>query len=67
VTEFDSLSYEPLFLVKWEHMSYAQISWEPLSALKGDNLRQVKDFFTEKRHVNMRERHINTKNINNHL
>ena len=49
VREFDCLSFEPLFLVKWKLLSFSEISWEPLSALKGDNLRQVKDFLTEKR------------------
>ena len=49
VRELDSLSFEPLFLVKWKLLSYSEISWEPMSALKGDNMRQVKDFLAEKR------------------
>ena len=65
VRDFDSLSFEPLFLVKWKLLSYAEISWEPLSALKGDNLRQVKDFLSEKRVISMRGRLLNSKMINN--
>lgn len=65
VPDFDSLSFEPLFLVKWKLLSYRDISWEPLSALKGDNLRQVKDFLSEKRVISMRGRLLNSKMINN--
>ena len=65
--DFDSLSFEPLFLVKWKQLSYESISWEPLSALKGDNFRSVQEFLAEKRHISMRGRLINSKTINNHI
>lgn len=44
VLEFDTLSCEPLFLVKWKQLSYSQVTWEPLSVLKGENFKRVKEF-----------------------
>lgn len=49
VRELDNISFEPLFLIKWKQMAYSEISWEPISSLKGDNLKKVKDFLSEKR------------------
>ena len=63
--QFDSLSFEPLFLIKWKSLSYSKITWEPLSVLKGENLRQVKEFLGEKRQISMRGRLINSKMIQN--
>ena len=67
VRELDNISFEPLFLIKWKQMPYSEISWEPISALKGDNLKKVKDFLIEKRQISMRGRLINSKMINNHI
>ena len=63
--QFDSLSFEPLFLIKWKSLSYSKFTWEPLSVLKGENLRQVKEFLGEKRQISMRGRLINSKMIQN--
>ena len=66
-SNFDKYSHEPLFLVKWGKLSYAQISWEPLSVLNGDNMKKVSEFLTEKRGITMNDRLINSKNISNQI
>jgi hypothetical protein len=49
----DNIISEPLFLVKWEGLSYADLSWEPLSALKGDNLKKVHEFIDSKHRLSL--------------
>lgn len=44
----ESFSGEPLFLVKWKGLSYKEINWEPLSALKGENYTKVQEFLSSK-------------------
>ena len=34
---------DPLYLVKWKNLSYADLTWEPLSTIK-DNEKELKDF-----------------------
>jgi len=41
LNNFDSFGAEPLYLVKWEGLSYKDATWEPLSALKGGNFDKV--------------------------
>lgn len=67
VLQFSSFSCEPLFLVKWKKLSYSKITWEPLSALKGENFDKVKEFLNEKLYINMRTRLQNQKNIKNYM
>lgn len=50
---WDSFAAEPLFLVKWEGLSYKDVTWEPLSALKGGNYDKVQEFLDAKHSVSM--------------
>ena len=34
---------DPLYLVKWKNLSYADLTWEPLSTIK-ENEKELKDF-----------------------
>ena len=64
-SQMEPVFFEPLFLVKWKQMSYAHLSWEPLSVLKGENLAKVKEFLAESHSCSMSERHINMKLVQN--
>lgn len=65
INEQTQYSYEPLFLVKWQQQSYAQVTWEPLSALKGDNFDKVTQFLNANHTVKMKTRLQNQKNLKN--
>ena len=47
---------EPLFLVKWEGLSYADATWERISALKGQNLKKVHEFLDCKQRLSQQHR-----------
>ena len=36
--------YEPVYLIKWRGRSYTELTWEPLSALVGENRKKVKEY-----------------------
>ena len=40
-----SFSTEPLFLVKWQDLTYNEVSWEPYSLLKNTYLKKIERFF----------------------
>ena len=62
----DAFSSEPLFLIKWKALTYAQVTWEPLSELSPENQRRVHDFLVEKHSCGMKRRLMNSRATKTH-
>ena len=50
-------SFDPIYLVKWKRKSYTELTWEPLTALIGENRRKVKEFIQGQRATEMSVRY----------
>lgn len=66
VKTMESYRFEPLLLVKWKKLSYAHVTWEPVSALVSDNLAQVQAFLAERHSCGMKRRLLNSRALKTH-